>query len=392
MKKNVKLEPLKHRGLDAIAIRYDYNISIKETVKKLGAKWTKTHRCYYIENTINNKKALYHSLKNIGCNLDYSAMPKKVPKDKKATPLEIMPKSHAEALNTFKDYLFGQRKSASTIHTYSNFIELFLKFYSRRELSSLTLRDVEEFLEQVIAKRGYSISSHRQCISSLKHFSKLKLNINFNPEDLFFPKKDKKLPVVLSSTEIVLLLKVTKNLKHRAILSLLYSCGLRIGELLKLKLNEVDLDRHTIYIKQGKGRKDRNCPLGEKVKPILLNYAQTYEPKVYLFEGKKKGMPYSSSSIRQFLKRSCTAAKIGKHVTPHTLRHSYATHLLENGVDVRYIQELLGHSRPETTMIYTHVSNHKINEIVNPLDIAIQKFNKLDNNNTNTLLSRNKNK
>lgn len=389
MKKNVKLEPLSHRNMNAIAIRFNYDELIKTTVKKLGAKWTKTHTCFYLENTSKNKRSLYINLKNIGCYVDYTAMPKN--KNKASKPVEVkngMPDSHLKALSTFRDYLEGQRKSASTIHTYSNFIELFLRFHSSRTLSDLSLRDVELFLEQIIAKGKYSISSHRQCVSGLKHFSKLEMGLNFNPEDLFLPKKDKKLPVVLSSTEVVILLKVTKNLKHRAILGLLYSCGLRIGELLNLKLSDVDLDRNTIYVKNGKGRKDRNCPLGERIRPMLLNYAQTYQPKVYLFEGEEEGQRYSATSVRQFLKRSCAAAELTKHITPHTLRHSYATHLLENGVDIRYIQQLLGHSRPETTMIYTHVTERKISEIVNPLDIAIQKFNKLDNNNPNTLLTR----
>jgi site-specific recombinase XerD len=388
MSKKVKLAPLFHRNENHISIQFDYNEEIKRTVLKLGAKFTKTHRCFYIKNTSANKRKLYLQLRKIDCILDYSAMPK-YKKEVSKPKVKPMPASHVEALQAFRDYLEGQRKSASTIHTYSNFIELFLKFHAQRNLSDLGLRDVEQFLEQVIAKRKYSISSHRQCISGLKHFSKLKLGLQYDPEDLYLPKKDKKLPVVLSSTEIVMLLRVTKNLKHRAIIGLLYSSGLRIGELLNLKLNDLDLERNMIYVKQGKGRKDRNCSLGQRIRPMLLNYAQTYQPKVYLFEGDEEGKPYNASSVRNFLKRSCAAAKISKHITPHTLRHTYATHLLENGVDVRYIQELLGHSRPETTMIYTHVTERKIDEITNPLDSAIDKYNRLDNHPSNPLLSRN---
>ena len=404
MKKTVKLVPLQHRNKNNIAIQFVYDLKIKQCIMKLGAKWTKTHKCFYVENTSKNKQTIYYNLMDIGCYVDYSAMPKnqskiyskpiaKVkPRNEVSNSVIEMPKTHTDALQAFEDYLLGQRKSASTIHTYSNFIQLFLKFYSSRELSSLDFRDVEIFLEQVMAKRGHSVSSHRQCISGLKHFSKLELGLNYDPDDLFMPKKDKKLPVVLSSTEIVLILRATKNLKHRAIIGLLYSSGLRIGELLKLKLGDLDLERNAIYVKQSKGRKDRNCTLGHRIRPMLLNYSQTYQPKVYLFEGEQEGTPYNATSIRQFLKRSCAAANIQKHVTPHTLRHTYATHLLENGVDIRYIQELLGHSRPETTMIYTHVTERKINEITNPLDSAIQKFNKLDNEAANPLLSRNLNK
>jgi len=392
MKKVIKLFPLKHRNKDCVALRFDWDDQIKTTVMKLGAKWTKTHKCFYILNEAKLKQRLFINLKNLGCFVDYSAMPKLDKPKKASTKIVEMPKTHVRALQVFEDYLLGQRKSPSTIHTYSNFMKLFLQYYAKRDLSSIDLRAIEIFLEQVMAKRGYSLSSHRQCISALKHFSELNLGMKYDPANLYMPKKDKKLPVVLSSTEVVLILRATKNLKHRAIIGVLYSSGLRIGELLNLKLGDVDLERNSIYVKQGKGRKDRNCSLGQRIRPILLNYAQTYQPKVYLFEGEEEGKPYSASSIRQFLKRSCAIAKIQKHVTPHTLRHTYATHLLENGVDVRYIQELLGHSRPETTMIYTHVTERKINEITNPLDSAIQKFNKLDNDNTNTLLSRNEGK
>ena len=173
---------------------------------------------------------------------------------------------------------------------------------------------------------------------------------------------------------------------------MLYSAGLRVGELLNLELRDLDLERNLIHVKQGKGRKDRNVSLGQYIKPVLLNYAEGYRPQKYLFESTTPGMPYSASAIRQFLKVSCKSAGITKHVTPHTLRHSYATHLLESGVDIRYIQELLGHSRPETTMIYTHVSEKNIYEIKNPLDEAVNKFNKTDNRDKNLSLSRKKNR
>jgi site-specific recombinase XerD len=319
-------------------------------------------------------------------------MPKAKKNPERVSPKIILPKSHQLYLQEFKDYLIGQRKSASTVHTYVNFIRLFLNSYNDRQIESIDNRSVEIFLEQVIAKNNYSISSHRQCVSALKHFSYLKLDFNYDPEQIKRPKKDRKLPNVLSSTEVINLLKATKNLKHKAILALLYSAGLRVGELLNLELKDIDLERNIIQIKQGKGRKDRNTSLGKSIKPVLINYAESYKPQKYLFEGTQPGMRYSASSIRQFLKVSCRSAGITKHVTPHTLRHSYATHLLESGVDVRYIQELLGHSRPETTMIYTHVSEKKIDEIKNPLDEAVNKFNKTDNTHKNLSLSRKKNK
>jgi len=387
MSLKVILKPLLHRRKDEIAILFDYNENIKAIIKAIGAKWSNPHGCYYIENTTQNKRNLYVNLRKINCYVDYSAMPKKKPKPKASTNSHTFSEEALSVLLKYENYLIGQRKSKSTIETYLNFIKLFLTYFANRSLSSLEFRDIEVFLEDVIAKRNYSISSHRQCVSAIKHLDQLDLKLNFDASELMRPKKDKKLPIILSSTEVLRLLQVTKNLKHRAIIAIIYSAGLRISELLNLKINAIDLERNLIHVKQSKGRKDRVVPLGQQIKPLLLNYARTYKPKVYLFESSKQGMPYSASSVRHFLKRNCKAAQILKHITPHSLRHSYATHLLENGVDIRYIQEFLGHTKPETTMIYTHVSQQKLEAITNPLDAAIAKELNRDKDDENLLLS-----
>jgi integrase/recombinase XerD len=183
---------------------------------------------------------------------------------------------------------------------------------------------------------------------------------------------------VLSNEEIINLLRCTKNLKHRAIIAMIYSAGLRIGELINLQLAHIDIQRRQIIVKNSKGRKDRNVILAKSCISLMLNYLNTYEPKKYFAEGKPLEQ-YSQESIRAFLKRSCKAANITKKVTPHTLRHSYATHLLENGIDLRYIQELLGHAKPETTMIYTHVSKKDLLRIESPLDVAVKKLSQQTN-------------
>ena len=243
-------------------------------------------------------------------------------------------------------------------------------------------------MEEVIAKEHYSISSHRQCISALKHFTAFCNLENFDASNFRRPKKSNYLPVVLSKEAIIDLLQVTKNLKHRTIIGLLYSGGLRIGELLNLKLNHLDIDRSQIHIRQGKGRKDRVVVMSEVIKPLLLNYIHTYKPTDFVIEGRDGGI-YSASSIRAFLKQSCQLAGIKKPVTPHTLRHSYATHMLENGIDLRYIQELLGHVKPETTMIYTHVAQKDIMQIRNPLDVTVEELQLKAKDNKKVLISRN---
>ncbi|MGC1631104.1 MAG: tyrosine-type recombinase/integrase [Gelidibacter sp.] len=184
------------------------------------------------------------------------------------------------------------------------------------------------------------------------------------------PKRSKILPTVLSQAQVIDLLKASKNLKHRAILALIYSAGLRISELIDLELKCIFVDRRQLVIKNAKGRKDRYVVLADSFIPLLQNYFMTYMPKRYFVEG-PSGDKYSASSIRKFLARYCKDANIYSKVTPHTLRHSYATHLLEQGVNLRHIQELLGHSKPETTMIYTHVARKDLLEIRSPLDSAI---------------------
>lgn len=202
------------------------------------------------------------------------------------------------------------------------------------------------------------------------------------------PKKSKILPTVLSQQEIIDLLRNTKNIKHRAVLGLLYSSGLRVGELINLELRHINIDRRQILIKNAKGRKDRYVVLSQGYLPLLTNYVQTYRPRRYFAEG-SLGKQYSASSIRKFLYRSCRAARITKKVTPHTLRHSYATHLLENGIGIRHIQELLGHTKPETTMIYTHVAKKDLMDIQSPLDTILVQLSKRYKEEQNVLLSQN---
>ena len=182
------------------------------------------------------------------------------------------------------------------------------------------------------------------------------------------PKRSKVLPNVLSKEEVKAILSAHNNLKHKAMLSLIYSCGLRCGELISLKPEHVDSKRSVLVIKQAKGRKDRIAPLSTKIIEMLRQYFLTCKPKVYLFEGQKEGEPYDISSLQKVLKQSLQKVNIQKPVTLHWLRHSYATHLLENGTDLRYIQEILGHRSSKTTEIYTHVSTKSLQKIVSPFD------------------------
>ncbi|MBT8235653.1 MAG: site-specific integrase [Bacteroidia bacterium] len=291
-------------------------------------------------------------------------------------------------LELYVQYLGGLRLSPSTISTYRSFIVFLLLYWKERPLHELDNESVQRFIEVVVKRRKYGISTHRQLVSALKHFGDRFTKSGIEPEGIQRPRKSRHLPTVLSKKEVIDLLRVTYNLKHRTILALLYSCGLRIGEVLQLRLANIDLDRRQLVVVQSKGRKDRYIVLAESTVPLLLNYVSSYKPQQYLFQGEKGG-PYSASSIRNFLRRSCRKAGIKKRVTPHTLRHSYATHLIENGVNLRLVQELLGHSKPETTMIYTHVAKKDLLSVQSPLDTTLLELREPDKNLLNQPLSGN---
>ena len=379
-----------HRKEHQILIGFKHDWALIDVVKHIPhARWSSTLKSWYVKNTPKNLKQIYavfkgHAHVNNSVLFDKPTVkPKKFPEKQKRNLSE----DHRQLLNNFYKYLKGKRYSKSTVGTYSFFIADFIEFNHNKDLKLLSNRDVELFIESVFIKRNYSISTQRQFISAVKQF------IIFYPETkisnlaLTRPKKSKILPTVLSPEEVIAIIQCTRNLKHRAIITLMYSAGLRIGELLNLKLEDINLNRKQVHIKRAKGRKDRYVTLAKSFIPLLKNYVSTYEPKLYFVEGATR-KPYSASSIRKVLSRSCKAAGIHKYVTPHTLRHSYATHLLENGVGLRHIQELLGHAKPETTMIYTHVARKDLMDITSPLDTAVKQILKKDKVEQKLLLSR----
>lgn len=400
------MEPITHRDLECIAIRCAYNYDLKKEILQFrGTRWSKTLNTFYLKYDPRALASLRTYLKDKNHVVNDSAYrtPKAIRAPKTETRLPLNPEvirekptyflpdftpEKKETFTKYIQYLNGKRYSKSTIQVYGGFVSEFLRFTRTKALSALTEEDVRLYIEWAVKTKKYSISTHRQLVSGLKHFAVFYPDCNINEENLVRPNKSRLLPTVLSQEEAIDLLRVTKNLKHRTVLALLYSAGLRIGELIDLKLNCFDLDRRQIFIRNGKGRKDRVVLLAESFLPLFRNYFMTYQPKVYFVENPSGGK-YSTGSIRKFLKKSCRLARIKKYVTPHTLRHSYATHLLENGTDLRYIQALLGHSKPETTMIYTHVAKKDLLAIKSPLDSALLAIAKQDNAHHKVFLSDN---
>ncbi|MCA1919860.1 MAG: site-specific integrase [Flavobacterium piscis] len=271
-------------------------------------------------------------------------------------------------IDKFKFWLQSKRYSKNTIKTYTEALKTFLMFYKRKPITEITNDDVIFFNNEYILKNNFSASYQNQIVNSIKLYFKTIKNVNIETEQIHRPKRPKLLPNVLSKEEIKLILNAHNNIKHKTMLSLIYACGLRRSELLQLKPNNVESKRGLLIVKQAKGRKDRVVPISEKIIEMLREYYKMYRPEIWLFEGQNAGEQYSEKSLQNVLKQALEKAKIKKPVTLHWLRHSYATHLLEAGTDLRYIQELLGHKSSKTTEIYTHVSTKSLQNIKSPFD------------------------
>jgi len=270
-------------------------------------------------------------------------------------------------VKSFVLWLKSRRYSPNTIKTYTNAIITFLLYYNDKEIPAISHDDIIKFNNHYILANKYSSSFQNQVINAIKLFLKTIEKTSIDLDYIHRPKKEKLLPNVLSKEEIKLILESHKNIKHKAMLSLIYSCGLRRSELLNLQIKDIDSKRNLVIIRQSKGKKDRVVPLSEKILLLLRDYYKEFKPRIWLFEG-QNGESYSEKSLASVLKQSLTKAKINKPVSLHWLRHSYATHLLEAGTDLRIIQELLGHSSSKTTEIYTHVSTKSIQNVKSPFD------------------------
>ncbi|WP_411767156.1 site-specific tyrosine recombinase/integron integrase [Winogradskyella sp. A3E31] len=385
----VTLNRGRHRNDQQIFLSFIYNEELINRIRgNLPARWSTTLKKWYVKNTPYNLKAIYKVL-GTHTTLDNQLNGERIigKNTERENRKRQLNNNQKELLNGFYKYLKGKRYSENTVKVYTFFIADFIEFHNKKTVDALTNRDVELFIEAVFIKRNYSISTQRQFISALKLFVVFEPLTLIDSLELQRPKKDKKLPTVLSQVEVIELIRAAKNLKHRAIIALLYSSGLRISELLQLKISDIKIERRQIIVKNSKGRKDRYVTLADSFLPLLQNYLVSYKPTYYFIEG-ANGKTYSASSVRKFIYKYTKACGISVKVTPHTLRHSYATHLLEHGVGLRHIQELLGHSRPETTMIYTHVTRKDLLEIKSPLDNAIAQLQKTDKQEQKFLLSR----
>ncbi|GAB3724546.1 tyrosine-type recombinase/integrase [Flavobacterium koreense] len=338
---------ISHNGEKRIAVYFEKNKDLIERIKKLeGSRWSQSLRVWHLPDTEkyrNQFQIIFPETKLIN-------------------------EEGIEAIAKFTLWLRSKRYSEKTIITYCDGLKSFLVFYNKKPIQSITNEDVIIFNNEYIIKNKLSESYQNQIVNAIKLYFKIIRETKIDIEKIHRPKRAKTLPNVLSKEEVKAILEAPTNIKHKMMLSLIYSCGLRSGELLALEPKHIDSKRNIVLLKNSKGKKDRIAPLSPKILELLRSYYLMYKPVKYLFEGNIIGEQYSEKSLQSIIKQSIKKASIKKPVTLHWLRHSYATHLLESGTDLRYIQELLGHSSSKTTEIYTHVSTKNIQQIKSPFD------------------------
>lgn len=338
---------IKHRNEERIGVKFEKDKDLIRRIKLIpDARWSAQKKLWHIPDTKENRER-FHIIQ------------------KQDTTLSAEGEDH---LRQFIRWLSSKRYSPNTIKTYSDALKSFLVYYRTKDICEITNADVLDFNNEYILKRKLSASYQNQVTNAIKLYFRTVRDTRIEVDKIDRPKKPKTLPNVLSKEEIKIILDAPTNIKHKTMLCLIYSCGLRRSELLHLKPTDIDSKRNIVIIRQAKGKKDRIAPLSPKILELLRIYFKEYRPTNFLFEGQEKGVQYSERSLEEVLKKSIRLANIKKPVTLHWLRHSYATHLLESGTDLRLIQELLGHNSSRTTEIYTHVSTKSLQQVKSPFD------------------------
>ncbi len=377
----IVLHKIEQNNLAYILLKSQYNLKVIDEIKAIPKiTWSDENEAWilaYHPTTLNN---LLKHFKGIAF-IDYRALvaqkPSKQTTNQKKKPTLIALTAESKlCVNDFKRHMEQMRYSENTIAIYTECLSIFIRFMDNKPLNQIDQKDVENFNSDYIIKHDFSASYQNQITNALKLYFSKRQSIKLNIDELERPKKSYTLPIVFSLTEVENLLNSLTNLKHKAMLTLIYSCGLRCGELIDLKIESIDSQRMTIHLHGAKGKKDRVVPLAESALELLREYFLVYKPKTYLFNG-ETAPQYSSASLQNVFRKAKLIAGIKKKSSLHTLRHSYATHLLEGGVNLRYIQELLGHSSPKTTQIYTHVSSEESRKIKSPLEKINLHKNKL---------------
>lgn len=358
-----------YRGSNRIAVQFEYNKTLNARLQKVpGARWSKTLGCWHIPDTPENRMKC-GLLKNGAAVLAPLEKTKdlKIP-NSKAVRVGISGNNKVQ-LQLFLDLLKLKAYSSSTIKTYRNEFAQLLQAIQQYPVQNLTAADLKRYLLKCI-DQGLTENTIHSRLNALKFYYEQVLH-----KEKFFleiprPKKPLILPKLLNEYELQRLFNALPNRKHKAMLFTAYSAGLRVSEISKLKLAHIDSQRMQIFVEKSKGKKDRYVNLSPILLDILRKYIQLYKPrpKIYLFESEQTFGPYPTRTIQQVFINAKNKAGINKDIGIHSLRHSFATHLLEKGTDIKYIKELLGHFNIRTTERYLHVSKQKLVNIISPFD------------------------
>ncbi len=340
---------------------------VREQFKKIDSTyWHPNQKLWSVINTSENLELIKFVFGN-----NYVTNPLILPKKIVISKLN---KQAVSALNELEKVLVIKRFSVSTVRSYRNSLMVFLSKFMERDLKQITKEDIEGFVYELIQKNKISESYQNQLINAIKAYYEHVLGFPREYYEIKRPKKAVTIPNVLSEKEVFKIIENPKNIKHRAILWTIYSSGLRISELINLRISDIHSDPGFIFVKDSKGKKDRKTILSPYLVVLLRDYYKVHRPSYWLFEGQTGGR-YSVGSVRAIFRKAVDASNSNPWSTVHTLRHSFATHCIENNVSLRHIQTMLGHNSPKTTEIYTKTIEINNKKIISPLDFLI-------NNNT----------
>lgn len=344
---------------EELSVSFEYNPILIEKIKTIqGRRWDQSNRHWVIPNNVASKALLEEIFSESNININDNSTESQIINNPDNG-------SQNNVLEEMKKYLTLKGFTSKTIKSYLGHVRRFLECTNSLELDK---EDAEKYIYSLLKEQQNSHSYVNQALSSIKILYKNVLKKGDILCEIPRPRKEKKLPDILNEEEVINILGSVSNIKHQSILYLVYSTGLRVGEVVRLRVEDIDSKRMLIHIRQGKGRKDRFTILSSNALKILRKYATIEQPKEWLFPGIKDGDFLTERTVQKIFKKACELAGIKKDVSVHSLRHSFATHLLEGGTDLRYIQELLGHQSSKTTEVYTHVSNKNLSKIESPLD------------------------
>lgn len=381
----IRLLPLFHRGAEQIGLYYPQVPELNLAVRKIkGIKWSQTHKCWYVPLHQGQSGYLQQALQQVAAvnardvqqylqkekQVEATRVTNNANKKKPAvcSPAWGLGADNLKALEALVQHLKLKAYSLSTIRTYRNEFLQLLQLLKKKKADDLTSDDLKRYFVYCFEKLHLSENTLHSRINAVKFYFEQVLRREKFFWEIPRPKKPAQLPKLLNEQEIEKLFNALPNKKHKAMLFTAYSAGLRVSEIVNLKIKDIDSGRMQVLIEKAKGKKDRYVNLSPVLLDVLRDYVKSFRPRLFLFESEASGSAYPARTVQQIFSNAKRKAGIKKTVGIHSLRHSFATHLLEKGTDIRFIKEILGHFDIRTTERYLHVSKKELVNIISPLD------------------------